>query len=201
MEKIGVVGGGTMGAGIAEVSARAGCDVVVSEVTPASARRAHDRVEASLARAVRSGRVDSTVADEVLGRLRVDVGLDCLADRDVVIEAAPEDETLKLEMFRRLDDVLPEGALLASNTSSIPLVKMAAVTRRPASVVGIHFFNPVPVLPLVEIVESLLTSADTRARATAFVEGTLASRRSCPRTVRGSSSTRCSSPTCCRRSA
>lgn len=173
METIGVVGGGTMGAGIAEVSARAGCHVVVSEVSPASVQLARDRLEVSLARAVRSGRLADRSADEVLGRVSVEVGLDCMADCEFVIEAAPEDESLKLELFRRLDDVLPTGALLASNTSSIPLVKMAAVTRRPESVVGIHFFNPVPVLPLVEIVESLLTSAETLSRATGFVEGRL----------------------------
>jgi len=170
VDRIGIVGGGTMGAGIAEVCARAGCDVVVAEVSQAGVDQARQRLEASLARSVRGGRIEADVADQALARVRVELSIERLEDRELVIEAAPEDEALKLDLFRRLDGVLASGAVLASNTSSIPLVKMAAVTGRPESVVGIHFFNPVPVLPLVEIVQSLLTADDVLLRATQFVE-------------------------------
>ena len=167
---IGVIGGGTMGAGIAEVTARAGCDVLVVEVGDAAVQAARDRIEASLARSVRSGRTGEIDAKEILGRIEVVQDLARLSDRDLVIEAAPEIEQLKLDLFRRLDDVLAPHCILASNTSSIPLVKMAAVTKRPKMVVGVHFFNPVPVLPLVEIVESLLTSPQVLLDVTAFAE-------------------------------
>jgi 3-hydroxybutyryl-CoA dehydrogenase len=168
---VGVVGGGTMGAGIAEVCARHGCDVVVLEVSDAALEAARSRVETSLGRAVRSGRLSEDDRDAAVARLRWTTSFDDLADRELVIEAAPEDETLKLDVFRTLDAIVQPDAVLASNTSSIPLVKMAAVTKRPQQVVGVHFFNPVPVLPLVEIVESLLTGKDTLAAVTEFAEG------------------------------
>jgi 3-hydroxybutyryl-CoA dehydrogenase len=173
MRAVGVVGGGTMGAGIAEVCARAELDVVVLEVSEPAVEAGRARVESSLGRAMRSGRLDEAAHDAVLARLRWTTDLADLADRDLVIEAAPEVEHLKLDLFRRLDDVVQPDAILASNTSSIPLVKMAAVTKRPDKVVGVHFFNPVPVLPLVEIVESLLTSQDTLLAVTDFAEKTL----------------------------
>jgi 3-hydroxybutyryl-CoA dehydrogenase len=169
-QKVGVVGGGTMGAGIAEVCARTGCEVVVLEVSDQALDAARGRVETSLARAERSGRLSAEDRDAALARLSWTTSYDDLTDRDLVIEAAPEIEDLKLEIFRTLDQVVQPGAVLASNTSSIPLVKMAAVTKRPDRVVGVHFFNPVPVLPLVEVVESLLTGADTLAAVTAFAE-------------------------------
>jgi len=169
-EKAGVVGGGTMGAGIAEVCAKTGCDVIVLEVTDAALDAAKGRVETSLGRAVRSGRLTEDDRDAVLGRLTWTTSYDDLADRDLVIEAAPENEELKLAIFRKLDEIVQPAAVLASNTSSIPLVKMAAVTKRPHQVVGVHFFNPVPVLPLVEIVESLLTDKETLLAVTDFAE-------------------------------
>lgn len=168
--RIGVVGGGTMGAGIAEVCARAGLDTVVTEVSEQAAEAARTRVEASLLRAVRSGRLEASESDAALALLRFEFTLEAHGDRDLVIEAAPEVEALKLDLFRTLDRIAPADAVLASNTSSIPLVKMAAVTGRQDRVVGVHFFNPVPVLPLVEIVESLLTSADTLLAVTDFAE-------------------------------
>ena len=170
IERVAVVGGGIMGAGIAEVAARAGCDVLVREVDSAAVAAAAERIGASLSRAVRSGRLEPVLSDDVLARIRYATDDEALADSDLVIEAAPEDEALKLDVFRRLDRVVQPAAILASNTSSIPLVKMAAVTGRPGQVVGVHFFNPVPVLPLVEIVESLLTSPDTLAAVTDFAE-------------------------------
>ena len=169
-DRIGVVGGGTMGAGIAEVCARSGADVIVLEVSDAALNAARGRVESSLARAVRSGRLEEDARDAVLARLQWVTDYADLHDRELVVEAAPEDEQLKFAVFRTLDAVVQPGAILASNTSSIPLVKMAAVTKRPQQVVGVHFFNPVPVLPLVEIVESLLTSPETLVAVTEFAE-------------------------------
>ena len=170
IERVSVIGGGTMGAGIAEGTARAGCEVRVLEVDAAAVDAAAERISASLHRAVRSGRLEPSVSDDVLARIRYVTHYEELHDSDLVVEAAPEQEALKLEIFRTLDRVVQPAAILASNTSSIPLVKMAAVTERPAQVVGVHFFNPVPVLPLVEVVESLLTSADTLAAVTGFAE-------------------------------
>ena len=170
IERIAVVGGGTMGAGIAEVSARSGADVLVYEINDQALEAARGRVESSLARAVRGGRLEEAERDAVLSRLQWVTDYADLHDRDLVIEAAPEIEDLKFTIFRTLDEAVQPGAILASNTSSIPLVKMAAVTKRPHQVVGVHFFNPVPVLPLVEIVESLLTSASTLETVTTFAE-------------------------------
>ena len=172
MEKIGVVGCGLMGAGIAEVCARAGKDVVVAESSPAAAEAGLARLQRSMARAEERGKITS--AAEVMARIVVVDDLDRLADRDLVIEAIVEDEATKTELFAKLDQILisPE-AILASNTSSIPIMKLAVATNRPAQVIGVHFFNPVPVLSLVELVPSLLTSQETTERARTFVENDL----------------------------
>jgi 3-hydroxybutyryl-CoA dehydrogenase len=169
-DKVGVIGGGTMGSGIVEVCARTGSHVVLLEVNDTALDAGRGRIETSLGRAVRSGKLSEDERDEVLSRITWTTSYDDLADRELVIEAAPEVEELKLSIFRKLDEVVQPNAILASNTSSIPLVKMAAVTKRPHQVVGVHFFNPVPVLPLVEIVESLLTDADTLLAVTDFAE-------------------------------
>jgi 3-hydroxybutyryl-CoA dehydrogenase len=170
MERIGVIGGGTMGAGIAEVCARAGVDVVVVEADHQGADRCRSRIEASLQRAVRSDRLSAADADLALGRVDLVTDLAGTAAADMVIEAVPEIEAVKLDLFRNLDALLPPEAILASNTSSIPIAKMAGVTGRADRVVGVHFFNPAPVLPLVEIVAGLLTSEATTATVTNFVE-------------------------------
>jgi 3-hydroxybutyryl-CoA dehydrogenase len=173
MERIGVVGGGLMGSGIAEVCARADLDVVVVEDGAAATQRARDRIARSLDKAEQRGKIDS--AERVLDALRVVTDLDELADRDLVVEAILEDEGAKVDLFRRLDKiVVSEDAILASNTSSIPVMKLGVVTERPTHVMGIHFFNPVPVLKLVELVPSLLTSSETTERARRFVEDRLA---------------------------
>ena len=172
MNKIGVVGCGLMGAGIAEVCARAELDVVVVESDPNASIRGRNRIAASLKRAEQRGKIAS--ADDVLGRIRVETDLDVLADRDLVVEAIVEHEETKVELFRRLDRILTnDEAILASNTSSIPIMKLGVVTSRPQNVLGIHFFNPVPVLSLVELVPSLLTSVSTTERARTFVHSTL----------------------------
>jgi 3-hydroxybutyryl-CoA dehydrogenase len=175
--RIGVVGGGLMGSGIAEVCARAGCDVVIAESGTRSADSARNRVRSSLDRAVRSGKLAADHADVARERIRVVVGLDDMRDRDLVVEAVVEDDQAKVEIFRELDRVVErQDAILASNTSSIPIMKLAMATRRPEHVVGVHFFNPVPVLKLVELVPSLLTGDKTRQRAQEFVETALGKR-------------------------
>lgn len=172
VRKVGVVGCGLMGAGIAEVSARAGLDVVVVESSPQTAAAGLSRLEASLGRAEAKGKIESAAA--VLDRIRVVTDLAELAARELVVEAILEDENAKAELFAALDQIVESpDAILASNTSSIPIMKLGVVTKRPASVIGIHFFNPVPVLPLVELVPSLLTAPDVTARARTFVEETL----------------------------
>ncbi|WP_235737608.1 3-hydroxybutyryl-CoA dehydrogenase [Nocardioides alcanivorans] len=172
MQKIGVVGCGLMGAGIAEVSARAGLDVVVAESSPEAASAGSARLQKSLDRAEQRGKIDS--AADVMARIRVIDSLEGLADRDLVIEAIVEDEDAKTALFRQLDKIVTNpDAILASNTSSIPIMKLGVVTSRPQNVLGIHFFNPVPVLKLVELVPSLLTAEETTERSRRFVEGTL----------------------------
>ncbi len=172
MEKIGVVGCGLMGAGIAEVCARAGLDVVVVESSPAAAEAGHARLEQSLQRAEQKGKIADAAG--VLARIVVVTDLKKLADRELVVEAIVEDETTKVELFAQLDKIVTSpDALLASNTSSIPIMKLAVATTRPTHVLGIHFFNPVPVLSLVELVPSLLTAPEVTERARSFVEQTL----------------------------
>ncbi len=165
---VGIIGGGLMGSGIAEVSARAGDDVVIVESTHAAAERAHGRLTASLERAAAKGRITSV--EDVLGRIRVETELDALADREILVEAIVEDEASKVALFAQLDAVVrdPE-AIFASNTSSIPIMKLGVATSRPTHVVGVHFFNPVPVLQLVELVPSLMTDATTIERSREWV--------------------------------
>jgi 3-hydroxybutyryl-CoA dehydrogenase len=172
MQNIGVVGCGLMGAGIAEVCARAGLDVVVAESSETAATAGRIRLEKSLQRAEEKGKIPS--AGEVLARIRVVADLDPLADRDLVVEAIVEDEAAKVELFAALDGIVTSReAILASNTSSIPIMKLAVATSRPSHVLGLHFFNPVPVLSLVELVPSLLTDSDVLERARSFAQDTL----------------------------
>ncbi|GHF56948.1 3-hydroxybutyryl-CoA dehydrogenase [Amycolatopsis bartoniae] len=174
IQRVGVVGAGLMGSGIAEVHARAGADVVVTEVGQAALDAGRARIEKSLQRAVRNGKLAESDADAALGRLTFTTELESFADRDLVVEAVIENEAAKVEIFRSLDKVVERpDAILASNTSSIPIVKLAGATSRPAQVLGIHFFNPVPVLPLVELVPSLLTSEETVRRAEEHATGML----------------------------
>jgi 3-hydroxybutyryl-CoA dehydrogenase len=172
MTRIGIVGGGLMGSGIAEVCARAELDVVVVESGDAAAEAARQRLEKSLRRAEERGKLDS--ADEVMSRVTLVTDLTALADRELVVEAIVEDEAAKVALFRQLDEIVTSpDAVLASNTSSIPIMKLAVATKRPSNVLGVHFFNPVPVLSLVELVPSLLTAKETTEKTRSFVEGTL----------------------------
>ncbi|WP_042414033.1 3-hydroxybutyryl-CoA dehydrogenase [Streptacidiphilus anmyonensis] len=177
VHRVGVVGAGLMGSGIAEVCARAGLDVLVFEIDAQALAAGRERVERSLARAVRGGRLGGPERDKALGRLRWTTDLSDFADRELVLEAVAESERIKTEVFARLDRVVEDpDAILASNSSSIPMVKLATATSRPDRVIGVHFFNPVPVLPLVELVPSLLTAERTAERAEAFVTGVLGKR-------------------------
>ncbi len=169
IHRVGVVGAGLMGSGIAEVSARAGLDVLVTEANQLALEAGRQRIEKSFERAVRGGKLTADDHDAALGRLRYTTDLDEFADRDLVVEAVAENEQVKLEVFAALDKVVSSpDAILASNTSSIPIMKLGMATARPAYVVGIHFFNPVPVLKLVELIPSLLTAEETIAVATSF---------------------------------
>jgi 3-hydroxybutyryl-CoA dehydrogenase len=162
-----------MGAGIAEVSARAGVDVTVVEVSADRVKATRANIERSLDRAVRRGKLDEEDRAGVLDRLAVTDRLDDLEGADGVVEAIIEDEQLKRDLFRRLDDMLPDARWLASNTSSVPIMKLAAGTRRPERVLGLHFFNPVPVLKLVEVVRSIMSSEDVIEDVRGFAVGTL----------------------------
>ena len=174
IERVGVVGGGLMGSGIAEVCARAALDVVVAEVDPGAAEAAQARVTKSLDRGVSSGKLSDDDRVAAFERIRFTTDVAELADRQLVIEAVVEDEDAKVDVFRSLDGVVTDPkAILASNTSSIPIMKLGIATSRPEHVIGIHFFNPVPVLRLVELVTSLLTSPDTIAAADGFATGVL----------------------------
>ncbi|MFE3280885.1 3-hydroxybutyryl-CoA dehydrogenase [Nocardia sp. NPDC059239] len=176
MHRIGVIGGGTMGAGIAEVAARAGGEVLVLERDTDGAYLARARIARSLTRAVEAGKLDRDLADQAAGRIALTTVIDDFADRELVIEAAPEIEVLKTEFFAKLDTIVAPEAILATNTSSIPVIRIANTTAHPGRVVGVHFFNPVPVLPLVEIVVTLQTERAVADKVTAYARNTLGKR-------------------------
>jgi 3-hydroxybutyryl-CoA dehydrogenase len=172
--RVGVVGCGLMGSGIAEVCARAGLDVIVREIDDAAAASGHARIVASLDRAVKAGKLTADDRGAALARLTVTTRLSDLAGRDLVIEAATENPDVKAALFAELDQVVKRpDAILATNTSSIPIVQVAQATTRPGQVVGLHFFNPVPVQKLVELIPSLLTSEETAQRARDFATAVL----------------------------
>ncbi|MFF8784955.1 3-hydroxybutyryl-CoA dehydrogenase [Streptomyces sp. NPDC015125] len=174
VESIGVVGCGLMGSGIAEVCARTGRQVCVVETGPAAADTGLRRITGSLARAVAAGKLSARDRDSALARITVTTDFAALADRDLVVEAVAEDERAKLAVFTRLDEVVRRpDAILATNTSSLPVIRLATATARPQQVIGLHFFNPVPVLPLVELVPSLLTGDDTTRRTHTFAADVL----------------------------
>jgi 3-hydroxybutyryl-CoA dehydrogenase len=166
--RVGIVGGGLMGSGIAEVCARSGVDVTLVEVDDARAEHTRSAIERSLDRAVSAGKLEQSARDESVDRLAVTTSLQDVRGADAAIEAIVESEQAKRALFKELDDLLPDAEFLASNTSSVPIMKLAAETSRPERVLGLHFFNPVPVLKLVEIVRSIMTSEETIERAKSF---------------------------------
>ena len=174
IERVGVIGAGQMGGGIAEVCARAGVEVLVYDTTDALTKAGRDRIAQSLERGVSSGKLTEAERDRALGGLRFTTELTDLADRQLVIEAVIEDEKVKAAIFARLDEIVTDPeAVLASNTSSIPIMKLGAATGDPGRVLGLHFFNPVPVLPLVELVTTLVTSEAAAERAERFAADVL----------------------------
>nr|WP_255353525.1 3-hydroxybutyryl-CoA dehydrogenase [Mycobacterium sp. EPa45] len=174
IERVGVVGAGQMGSGIVEVSAKAGANVVVYEPTDALINAGRDRVTSSLERATSKGKLSEADRDATLARLTFTTDLAELSDRQLVIEAVVEDEAVKGKIFAQLDELITDpDAVLASNTSSIPIMKIAAATKNPSRVLGLHFFNPVPVLPLVELINTLVTSEEAITRVEQFASEVL----------------------------
>ena len=174
IQRVGVVGAGQMGSGIAEVALRAGIGVTVYEPTEALITAGRNRMMKSLERGVSAGKVTERERDRALSKLTFTTDLSDLADRQLVIEAIIEDEAIKAEIFSELDRVVTDpNAVLASNTSSIPIMKIAAATQNPKRVLGLHFFNPVPVLPLVELVSTLITDEAASARTEEFASTVL----------------------------
>lgn len=171
--RVGVIGGGQMGAGIAEVCARSGVDVTVVEANDERAERSRASIEKSLDRGVRSGKLSEDEKSAALDHLAVTATFEDLEGADAAIEAIVEDERLKRDVFRRLDELLPDAKFLASNTSSVPIMKLGAETKHPGRVLGMHFFNPVPVLPLVELVTSIMTEPETVSEVRTFAENVL----------------------------
>lgn len=171
IDRVGVIGGGLMGSGIAEVCARIGSSVIVHEINVEMAEAALGRVNKSLGRAVERGKLDETRRDEIVSRITISTDLADQSDRQLVIEAATENEELKKTIFADLDQIVTDReAVLASNTSSIPITRLGAATERPENVVGLHFFNPVPVMALVELVTTVKTSSSVTTRVRDYAE-------------------------------
>ena len=168
LNTVGVIGCGLMGSGIAEVCARAGYRVVVREINEDLLQNGLGRIQKSLGKAVARGKISQEQADQTLARIQGTLELADFADCDLVVEAAVENMDLKKEIFAELDHILPPHAILASNTSSLCITEMASVTSRGDKILGIHFFNPVPVMPLIEFVRTILTSNETIAAAHEF---------------------------------
>ncbi len=168
LNTIGVVGCGLMGSGIAEICARAGYNVVVREINDSLLENGLGRIQQSLGKAVARGKLSQEQAEDTLGRIRGTLDLADFGDCDLVVEAAIENMDLKKEIFAKLDRLLPAYAILSSNTSSLCITEMASATQRGDRVLGIHFFNPVPVMPLIEFVRTILTSDETMAIAHQF---------------------------------
>jgi 3-hydroxybutyryl-CoA dehydrogenase len=168
--RVGVVGAGFMGSGIAESAARTGLEVTLVDAGEAALDRSRRRIESSVARAVKGGKLDEGDVAPLLERIAWTTELEAVGDGDVVVEAVFEDPAVKGPIFRTLDELLPEDALLASNTSSIPIAQLASWTNCRERVLGLHFFSPVPVMKLVEVVIALDTSESVAERADAFVK-------------------------------
>ncbi|MFC1417240.1 3-hydroxyacyl-CoA dehydrogenase family protein [Streptacidiphilus cavernicola] len=170
-EQIAVIGAGLMGSGIAQVSAQAGYQVVLRDVTDEALRRGLDGIRGSYQRFVAKGKLTAEEAEAALARISTTTDLDAVGGADLVVEAVFEQLEVKQELFRALDRIARPGAVLATNTSAIPITRIASVTERPESVVGVHFFSPVPMMQLCELVRGYKTSDATLAAAREFAEG------------------------------
>ena len=169
IEKVGVLGCGLMGSGIAEVCAKAGFTTVVREVDEGLLEKGMQRIERSLSKAVDKGKLEAVQRDETMSRISGTTELESLADRDLVVEAIVESLQAKVETFAALDRIVQDGAIFASNTSSLTITQIAMATQRTDRFVGLHFFNPVPVMKLVEVVRTLMTSDETMQQCLDFV--------------------------------
>ena len=161
IKTIGVVGAGQMGNGIAQVAAHAGFRVVMSDIADSFVQKGLATISKNLDRMVEKGKIPSQKRDEILGRIKGTIKIGEMADADFVVEAATENESLKLNIFKELDQACRKEAILSSNTSSISITKIASATQRPSQVIGMHFMNPVPVMQLIEIIRGLQTSQET----------------------------------------
>jgi 3-hydroxybutyryl-CoA dehydrogenase len=161
IEKIGVVGAGQMGAGIGQVAAMNGFAVIMNDISETFLDRGMQRIEKSLASLLKKGRITEEEKNAALGQIETSVELNTFQSADYVVEAVIEDEDLKLDVFRQLDEICKSGVILASNTSSIPITRIAAATKRASEVIGMHFMNPVPLMKLVEVIRGLSTSDET----------------------------------------
>jgi 3-hydroxybutyryl-CoA dehydrogenase len=171
IKTIGVVGAGQMGGGIAHVSTLvSGRDVILTDISQDLADKGKALISKFLAKGVAKGKLDQATADAALARVQAHGSMDALAGADFIIEAATENEDLKLKIFGMLDQIAPEGAILASNTSSIPITRIASATGRPDQVIGMHFMNPVPIMKLIEIISAMQTSDETLATTVALGE-------------------------------
>lgn len=172
--KVGVVGCGLMGSGIAEIAAKSGLPTIVCEADAAAVERGQQRIQKSVSRALSGNKISQVEYDTINKNLAFTHSIPDLSECDLIIEAVVENEAAKIDVFKKLDETIRwPDTILATNTSSIPVMKLGMVTSRPSHVVGIHFFNPVPVLRLAEVIPSLLTSEDTVQRARLFAEQNL----------------------------
>jgi len=161
IKTFGVIGAGQMGNGIAQVAAASGLNVIMNDIKTEFVDRGFAVIEKNLQRSVEKGKLAAEAQGAICSRIRKSTALSDMAGADFVVEAATENETLKFEIFRNLDRICPPGAILATNTSSIPIGRIAAQTKRPGQVIGMHFMNPVPVMKLVEVIRGLATSDET----------------------------------------
>ncbi len=161
IKTFGVIGAGQMGGGIAQVAAASGLEVIMSDISEECTAKGLAVIEKNLQRSVDKGRLEADQAKTIMGRLRTTTDIADMAAADYVVEAAVEMEDLKFNIFRQLDEACPEQVILATNTSSIPIGRIAAQTGRPDKVIGMHFMNPVPVMKLVEVIRALTTSQET----------------------------------------
>jgi len=161
IKKFGVVGAGQMGNGIAQVAAQAGLDVLMHDIADKFVANGMAVITKNLKRSVDKGKMEQAEMDAVLSRISTTTELAAMKDVDIVVEAATENEKIKLDIFAQLDEICHEGAILASNTSSISITKIAAATKRPGKMIGMHFMNPVPVMKLVEVIKGLATTDET----------------------------------------
>ena len=166
--KVGVAGCGLMGHGITQVSAEAGYDVVVTESSQDRLDAGINKITKQLGRAVEKGKIERSAADEILGRIHPTLDLNDFADCDLVIEAITENLDLKLELWKQLDEIVKDEAYFATNTSSLPVINQAAATTRPTQFLGLHFFNPVQVMPLLEVIQSVTTSPEAIGAGLAY---------------------------------